>query len=71
MDISETTMKKVEASFPGFYSWMPPEELKCVWMTAGVLTYKLCNRGFDCERCLLHQALSADDPAAVKSGLVH
>jgi hypothetical protein len=75
-------MKKLEPSPSGFRSWMPPEELQCIWMTAGVLTYKLCNRRFDCEHCLLHQALSADDlaaeplgparnPALAKSGPAH
>lgn len=30
---------------------------KCVWMTAGVLTYRLCDRGYDCDRCLVDLAL--------------
>jgi glycine cleavage system H protein len=29
----------------------------CVWMSAGVLTYRLCDRGFDCDRCPLDAAL--------------
>ena len=29
----------------------------CVWMNAGLLTYKLCDRGFDCEHCPLDAAL--------------
>lgn len=29
----------------------------CAWMNAGVLTYKLCNRHFDCEHCPLDVAL--------------
>lgn len=29
----------------------------CVWMRAGVLAYKLCDRGFDCEHCPLDAAL--------------
>jgi glycine cleavage system H protein len=29
----------------------------CVWMDAGILTYKLCDRGFDCEHCPLDAAL--------------
>ena len=29
----------------------------CVWMSAGVLHYKLCDRGFDCERCPLDAGL--------------
>lgn len=32
-------------------------ELPCVWVSAGVLSYRLCDRQFDCERCPLHQAL--------------
>lgn len=29
----------------------------CVWMSAGVLTYKLCDRHFECEHCPLDAAL--------------
>lgn len=29
----------------------------CVWMRAGVVTYKLCDRDFDCEHCPLDAAL--------------
>jgi glycine cleavage system H lipoate-binding protein len=29
----------------------------CLWMSAGLLSYKLCDRGFDCDRCPLHAAL--------------
>lgn len=29
----------------------------CAWMNAGVLTYKLCDRHFDCEHCPLDVAL--------------
>jgi glycine cleavage system H protein len=29
----------------------------CVWMSAGVLSYKLCDRHFDCECCPLDAAL--------------
>jgi glycine cleavage system H protein len=29
----------------------------CVWMTAGVIRYRLCDRGFDCEHCILDAAL--------------
>jgi glycine cleavage system H protein len=35
----------------------PPQELRCVWMTAGILTYRLCDRDFDCDGCLLNTAL--------------
>ena len=30
---------------------------KCVWMTAGVLSYRLCDRDFDCDQCLVDRAL--------------
>ncbi|MDX9759547.1 MAG: hypothetical protein RBU27_10335 [Bacteroidota bacterium] len=30
---------------------------QCVWVSAGVLNYKLCDRGFDCEHCPLDAAL--------------
>lgn len=36
---------------------IPPHELKCVWMTAGVLSYQLCDREFDCENCPVDQAM--------------
>ena len=38
----------------------PPEELKCVWMVAGVLTNRFCNRSFQCESCPLDRVLQAD-----------
>ena len=36
---------------------VPRDELKCVWMTAGILSYQLCEREFDCEQCPLDAAL--------------
>jgi glycine cleavage system H protein len=36
---------------------VPPGELRCVWMTAGVLSYQLCERKLDCEQCPLDVAL--------------
>jgi glycine cleavage system H protein len=29
----------------------------CVWMQAGLITYRLCDQAFDCEHCLLDAAL--------------
>ena len=29
----------------------------CVWMHAGVIRFRLCNRAFDCEHCPLDAAL--------------
>jgi glycine cleavage system H protein len=36
---------------------IPPQESKCVWMTAGILSYQLCDRKFECEECPLDIAL--------------
>lgn len=36
---------------------IPPDELKCVWMTAGILSYQLCDRELDCDQCPLDQAM--------------
>jgi hypothetical protein len=30
---------------------------QCVWMLAGVVSYRLCNRAFDCDHCPLDRAL--------------
>lgn len=40
------------------YMLAPPKDEQCVWMAAGVLTYKLCNKEFQCETCKLHLALA-------------
>ncbi|MGA2622919.1 MAG: glycine cleavage system protein H [Bacteroidota bacterium] len=32
-------------------------QFRCVWMTAGVLTYQLCDRNFECDHCELDTAL--------------
>lgn len=39
------------------YPCLPPEELRCVWMTAGILSYQLCGHDFDCEHCVLDEAM--------------
>ncbi len=42
---------------------VPGEERRCVWMSAGFVAYKLCDRDFDCENCPLDRALRGEDPA--------
>ncbi len=32
-------------------------DLRCVWMTAGVVNYKLCDLNFNCEFCEFHQVM--------------
>jgi glycine cleavage system H lipoate-binding protein len=42
-----------------------PSVGQCVWVDAGVLSYRLCTLNYECERCSLHQALT-DGPVTVK-----
>ena len=37
---------------------------QCVWVDAGVISYKICTLNYECERCSLHQAL-VDGPVLV------
>lgn len=46
------------------YPLIPEEERKCVWMTTGLISYKLCDRNFRCEFCPFDQALKNDEGAA-------
>jgi glycine cleavage system H lipoate-binding protein len=49
----------------GFHSVIPHEENHCVWMDAGLVSYKLCDKGFDCESCPFDTVMNAQDrPAA-------
>ncbi|HTY38725.1 MAG TPA: hypothetical protein VMH23_16515 [Bacteroidota bacterium] len=36
---------------------IPPEESKCDWMTAGVLSYQLCDRKYECDECPVDVAM--------------
>ncbi len=39
-------------------------ELPCVWVTAGVLSYRPCDREYECETCPLYLALRGNPEAA-------
>lgn len=39
---------------------VPRQEARCFWMTAGVLSYQLCDRNYECETCLLDIALRGE-----------
>jgi glycine cleavage system H lipoate-binding protein len=41
----------------------PHEELPCIWVLSGVLSYHLCDRDYECEGCELHHALSGEGRA--------
>jgi len=41
----------------------PPAQFRCVWMLAGVLSYQLCDRDFDCDDCPLDAAMRKQFPS--------
>lgn len=51
-------MKPPESRFPV----LPPEDSRCVWMSAGILSYQLCDRGFECDLCPLDAAMRKHYP---------
>lgn len=51
---------------PGDHPVLPPDALRCVWMGAGVVAYKLCDRGLDCDRCPFDAALRGLPPPAAR-----
>jgi len=36
---------------------IPAEEKKCVWMTSGLISYKLCTHDYRCEECVFDQVI--------------
>jgi glycine cleavage system H protein len=48
----------------------PPIAESCIWMTAGLVSYKLCDRDFDCARCPLDIALRGGAPALPEGGVL-
>jgi len=40
------------------------EELPCIWVLSGVLSYHLCDRNYECEGCELYHALSGEGRAS-------
>jgi glycine cleavage system H protein len=43
------------------YPLIPEEEQKCIWMTTGFISYKLCDRSYQCETCPLDQAIKNEE----------
>jgi glycine cleavage system H protein len=48
----------------------PSSAEPCVWMTAGLVSYKLCDWDFDCRRCPLDAALRGGAPAPIQESLL-
>lgn len=36
---------------------IPQGEQRCVWMTAGIVSYQLCDKEFDCDHCPIDAAM--------------
>ena len=52
---------------------IPEEEKQCVWMSSGLIAYKLCTRDYCCEECLFDRVIrneAAVDPDARQGGEV-
>lgn len=43
------------------YPLIPNEERKCVWMTTGLISYRLCEKDYRCEICPFDQAIKNED----------
>jgi len=43
---------------------IPSDELRCVWMEAGLLAYQLCDRMFECDACPLDAVMHRRLPEA-------
>ena len=44
--------------------------MSCIWALAGVLSYRLCDRHYDCDHCDLHRALQGPAGAATGDGVM-
>ncbi len=51
---------------------VPPDEMRCIWMAAGIISYQLCDREFECDECPLDAAirnhLPRHNPARQENG---
>lgn len=61
LEPARTVMKPSDYRFPV----LPPEESRCVWMDAGILSYQLCDRAFDCDNCPLDAAMRKHQPGPI------
>lgn len=57
-------MKPSASTRPGAYHLLPDGEIRCVWMAAGLVAYKICDRHLDCESCPFDAALRGAVPEA-------
>lgn len=50
------------------HSALAPTAPRCVWMDAGFISFRFCNRGYDCEHCLLNAALCGQPCPSSQAG---
>ena len=46
-----------EATKQTSFKVVPPGKQKCIWMEAGVVSYKLCDNNYDCQTCSYDHAM--------------
>ena len=44
------------------------DDLPCIWVLSGVLSYRLCDRDYECDGCELYHALSGEGRASCHHG---
>jgi len=45
---------------------IPEGERKCVWMTSGVISYKLCPNNYKCEECMFDRVMRNETAAMIR-----
>jgi glycine cleavage system H lipoate-binding protein len=53
--VKEDTM--AEETKKTSFKVVPPGKKKCIWMEAGVVSYKLCDNNYDCQTCSYDQGM--------------
>lgn len=48
---------------------VPPGKKRCIWMEAGVVSYKLCDNNYDCSTCVYDQAMQLKVARQKEAGL--
>lgn len=54
----------------GTYNIIPEGENHCVWMDAGLVNYKLCDRNFECETCAFDTIMKSQHHAFAERATV-
>ncbi len=50
----------------GEYQITPESERKCLWMTSGIISYKLCPRNYFCEDCMFDRVMRNETAAMIR-----